>query len=206
MKKTLYPKTKRIANTKVVINITEKLDGSNLGFFNHNGRLVIAQRNNVFYWDNVDRDKLYKGLYAWLELHAEEILERLYMNSGVFGEWIGMGQIKYGNVLGNRFHIFAKGRIEGETLEDAIVNKINYNHDNILWAFIERNIPDYMNLVKVVKEVETIPTVEELDELYDEYVNNVDRKVEGFVIGIDEYTIKKYVRFKNGKASKHKAK
>ncbi|HJJ14176.1 MAG TPA: RNA ligase family protein [Clostridiaceae bacterium] len=46
IKKTLYPKTKRIQYKNRVV-ITEKLDGSNIGFFKVNGDLIIAQNNNV---------------------------------------------------------------------------------------------------------------------------------------------------------------
>ena len=45
IKRTLYPKTKRVQYKNRVV-ITEKLDGSNIGFFKVNGELVIAQRNN----------------------------------------------------------------------------------------------------------------------------------------------------------------
>ena len=46
IKRTLYPKTKRVQYKNRVV-ITEKLDGSNIGFFKVNGELVIAQRNNI---------------------------------------------------------------------------------------------------------------------------------------------------------------
>ena len=62
-KKTLYPKTKRVQFKNRVV-ITEKLDGSNIGFFKVNGKLLIAQRNNIFTMDELEENKgmLYKGL------------------------------------------------------------------------------------------------------------------------------------------------
>lgn len=62
-KKTLYPKTKRVQFKNRAV-ITEKLDGSNIGFFKVNGKLLIAQRNNIFTIDELEENKgmLYKGL------------------------------------------------------------------------------------------------------------------------------------------------
>jgi len=47
IKKSLYPKTKRLSKNSKKIVVTEKLDGSNIGFFKLNGELVIATRNNI---------------------------------------------------------------------------------------------------------------------------------------------------------------
>lgn len=63
IKKTLYPKTKRVTFKNRIV-ITEKLDGSNIGFFKVNGKLLIAQRNNIFTIDEMEENKgmLYQGL------------------------------------------------------------------------------------------------------------------------------------------------
>ena len=63
IKQTLYPKTKRVQFKNRII-ITEKLDGSNIGIFKVNGKLVIAQRNYIFDIDEIEenKDKLYQGL------------------------------------------------------------------------------------------------------------------------------------------------
>ena len=63
IKKTLYPKTKRIQFKNRVV-ITEKLDGSCIGFFKVNGELLIAQRNNIFTINELEENKgmLYQGL------------------------------------------------------------------------------------------------------------------------------------------------
>ena len=75
IKKTLYPKTKRVTFKNRVV-ITEKLDGSNIGFFKVNGKLLIAQRNNIISIDEIEENKgmLYQGLYrlatrAWRGLN-----------------------------------------------------------------------------------------------------------------------------------------
>lgn len=64
IKKTLYPKTKRVTFKNRIV-ITEKLDGSNIGFFKVNGKLLIAQRNNIISIDEIEENKnmLYGGLY-----------------------------------------------------------------------------------------------------------------------------------------------
>lgn len=96
IKKTLYPKTKRIQYKNRVV-ITEKLDGSNIGFFKVNGDLIIAQRNNIFLINELEENKqmLYRGLKGWLDEYGEDLKDKLMEGSGFFGEWIGMGKIKY---------------------------------------------------------------------------------------------------------------
>lgn len=74
IKKTLYPKTKRIQYKNRVV-ITEKLDGSNIGFFKVNGDLIIAQRNNIFLINELEENKqmLYRGLKGWLDEYGENL-------------------------------------------------------------------------------------------------------------------------------------
>lgn len=62
-KLTLYPKTQRVSMKNKIV-ITEKLDGSNIGIFKVDGKLLIAQRNYVFHEDelNENKEKLYSGL------------------------------------------------------------------------------------------------------------------------------------------------
>ncbi len=206
MKKTLYPKTSRIGNEKVKVILTEKLDGSNLCFANVEGRLLVAQRNNYFFYDDLeegDTQKFYKGLGGWLEQHADKLLESIYEGSAICGEWIGMGKISY--KLDKRFYAFAKGRIDWQVNElDPTLIKINYNPSLLKYAFNEQEMPDFIGQVPVAYELDVVPTVKELDDLYDEYVQTTDTNVEGFVIAINNETIKKYVRFKEGKLTPHK--
>lgn len=63
IRKTLYPKTKRVLFKNKVV-VTEKLDGSNIGFFKVKGELLIAQRNNIFKMSEMEENKgmLYQGL------------------------------------------------------------------------------------------------------------------------------------------------
>ena len=48
IKKEIYPKTQRVICEGAKIQITEKLDGSNLVIFKLNDDLYIAQRNTIF--------------------------------------------------------------------------------------------------------------------------------------------------------------
>lgn len=207
IKHTMYPKTTRIGNEKTNIIITEKLDGSNLGFANVNGRLLVAQRNNIYFYDELKNDgseKLYKGLHAWLKENHEELLKSIFLNSVVFGEWIGMGKISYG--LEKRFYMFAKARVEWKEEETyPTVSKIIYNPELLKYAFNEQVLPSFVGQVPLVEQMSDVPSVKELDELYARYTENKETKVEGFVIIINNETIKKYVRFKDGKESPHKA-
>lgn len=201
MKLSLYPKTKRIHNEEPKIIITEKLDGSNLGFFNINNDLLIAQRNNVYFLSNIESDKksLYKGLYQWLIDNGKNLKNSLNETSGVFGEWIGMGKLKYNN-LDKRFYLFAKANIS-KGLE---LKNLYYNRDYLIYPFKEKEIPSYISIVPIVSELNTIPSVKELDELYEKYTTTENRNIEGFIIANGD-NIKKYVRMKNGKLANHKS-
>lgn len=204
IKQTLYPKTKRIGNPS--FQITEKLDGSNIGFFKLDGELLIAQRNYVFKYSEIEQYKgrLYGGLYGFLQEYGERLLEDLFDDgSGFFAEWIGMGQIKYGDALEKRLYIFAKANIRGnyedETLE---VYNIYWDRDLLIYPFASQEIPEYIGLPALVATVESV-SIEELDVIYDEYLEVVNRKVEGFVIMGQSGEITKYVRNKGGKVEPH---
>ena len=47
IKKSIYPKTRRVKIAGEKVYITEKLDGSNLVFFKKNDEVYIAQRKNI---------------------------------------------------------------------------------------------------------------------------------------------------------------
>ena len=207
IKKTLYPKTKRVSTKQKQVEITEKLDGSNLGLFRKGDKLIVAQRNNVFCFNSIEENGsqgLYKGLYGWLKENADEILASLYDNSGIYGEWLGMGKIAYGGSdIDKKFYAFAKARLLGETFEEYQLENIVYSQELIPWAFNERNIPNCVGLAPLVQLNVNSPTKEELDILYGEYCNKLNRKVEGFVVNNNE-TISKYVRYKDAKFTEHK--
>jgi len=202
IKKTLYPKTKRINNNSNVIQITEKLDGSNIGFFKLNDDLIIAQRNWVFTLHEIQHDekavkRLYKGLHQWLKENAHDLLENLYEGSGFFAEWVGMGKIKYD--FDTRVFIFAKANIDA----DLNVNNILYDLELLKYPFVNAEVPEYVRFVPQVEILFNYPTIEDLDVLYNNYNRIVNRNVEGFVVH-QNGRIKKYVRMKNGKLEEHK--
>lgn len=204
--KTLYPKTRRVKVGPNSIEITEKLDGSNLCLFRKGYELIIAQRNNVYTLSELERDRslcTYKGLYGWLMEHGDTIAESLYDGSGVCGEWIGTGKIGYGKSdISNRYYIYAKARLEGDSIEDYKLNNIFYSHNLIPYAFLERNIPSCIKLVPIISKVLIKPTKETLDMLYEKYTDKLNRRVEGFIVN-DNESITKYVRYKSGKMTEH---
>lgn len=195
--KQIYPKTKRIPLSNTIY-VTEKIDGSNLGLFNLNDKLYIAQRGLVFSIDEVEeiKDKMYKGLYAWLKENAENI--KLNQNSCIFGEWLGMGQIKYGEIFNEKLLMFAKANIDDE----FNVTNLNYDHSLFKYSFINEGRPTFIGIVPIAAVLNKMPTKEELDKLYVDYLNLVNRKVEGLIINFNN-NILKYVRFKNGKEEEH---
>lgn len=196
IKKTLYPKTKRILY-KNKVTITEKLDGSNIGFFKLNGELLIAQRNNIFTINEIDKNTAYKGLIGWLEEHGQDLEERLIEGSGFFGEWIGMGKLKYPE-LDKKVYMFAKANIT-DKLE---IKNLYYEHELFNYPFENQEFPKYIGVVPIVHEMVKLPDIEALDYYYAIYKITVNRDVEGFIIAQNN-SINKYVRMKNGKLEQH---
>lgn len=197
IKKTLYPKTKRVQFKNRVV-ITEKLDGSNIGFFKVNGELIIAQRNNIFLRNELEENKqmLYRGLKGWIEEYGEDLANRLMEGSGFFGEWIGMGKIKYPD-LDKKVYMFAKANYDkGE------IKNLYYKHELFKYPFVNQEFPEYIGIVPVVQEINDNPDIEKLNCLYEVYKNKVNRNVEGFIIAQNN-NVNKYVRMKNGKLQDH---
>lgn len=208
IKKTLYPKTKRLGADRSIVTITEKIDGSKLSFFKKDGELYIAQRNNIYSLEeglsteSGLKNVRYKHLYDWLVLHGEVLKEELQDNAVITGEWIAMGRIDYGEPE-QRFLQFAKGNVD-DNLE---LRKINYNHENFKWSFKSQSVPAFIGEVPVVAVTETMPDKTELDDLYESYSTWIDqyqgRPVEGFVVANGSFDITKYVRFKDGALKDH---
>ena len=195
MKKTLYPKTERVRAEKVTI--TEKLDGSNLGIFKLNDEIYFAQRNHILKESELTKQNAYKGLRQWAEDNCDE-LNHLIEGSCIFGEWIGMGKLKYR--LDKRFYMFAKANVS----EEFEANRINYNHELFIYPFDDMKIPNCIGVVPIVDEGAVIPTIAELDILYNNRIKLTHRSVEGLVVNFGN-GIKKYVRMKNGKLEEHKS-
>lgn len=195
-KKTLYPKTKRVQMKNKIV-ITEKLDGSNIGFFKLNGELIIAQRNYIFKANEIDKNIAYKGLFGWIDKYGEDLKNRLIEGSGFFGEWIGMGKIKYSD-LDKKVYMFAKANIT-DKLE---IKNLYYEHELFKYPFENQDFPDYIGIVPVVEERESFSDIETLNYSYDLYKVKVNRNVEGFIIAQNN-NVNKYVRMKNGKLQDH---
>lgn len=204
--KEYYPKTKRIGLTNEVI-VTEKLDGSNLGFAKVDGELYVMQRTQVFAWKDLKEDtearkKLYRGLYDWLSEHSCKLEADIFENAVVYGEWMQKGaNVRYANTdIDKRFYMFAKANMDED--RERIVN-LKYTQELFKWSFYSQEVPEFIGVVPVVKIANNMLTISELDELYDEYVVEVGRPVEGFIINYNDY-IQKYVRYKKGKFGAHK--
>lgn len=201
IRKEIYPKTERVNVNGDKVQITEKLDGSNLCIFKKDNKLYIAQRKNIISFDELEdnKDKLYKGLYQWCEDNKEILQEELIENSVICGEWLGMGQLKYTiDEFDKRIYMFAKANIDN----DFNLYNIKYDHELFVYPFENQNIPNFIGVVPVVAELNVIPNKEHLDSLYQKYCDKVGRNVEGFVVNYKNI-ISKYVRMKNGKLKEH---
>jgi hypothetical protein len=133
---------------------------------------------------------------GWLQEHGEDLTNRLIENSGFFGEWIGMGKIKYPE-LDKRVYMFAKANYDkGEA------KNVYYEHELFMYPFENQEFPDYIGIVPVVKVSEEIMTIDQLNQLYDEYRVQKSRLVEGFIIAQNN-NVNKYVRMKNGNLQDH---
>lgn len=199
IKKEIYPKTKRLGITGK-ISITEKVDGSNLCIFKLDGKLYIAQRTTIYEFGEIDSNAMYKGLYGWLEQYNEWLKENLNEGSALCGEWIGMGKLKYD--FEQKFLMFAKANIN----EDFTLKNINYTREYFIYPFVDKQIPEFISIVPLVYEGENTEYLfkSNLDRLYEEYTQQVNRSVEGFVVNYSN-AITKYVRMKNGKLEEHYA-
>lgn len=208
IKMTLYPKTSRFSESEKGFVLTEKLDGSNLGIGKIGEQIYICQRNYVFTLDEIINDSKvgYKGLSEWLVEHKQELEELIYDGSIMFGEWLGMGKIKYPNLdkFKNKFYVFAKGRIKLNDNKLELSNLV-YDLDLLHYVFTTQEFPKFISKVPLVDKLENID-IKSLDTVYDNYINKENRKVEGFVIyGSRSKVIKKYVRYdRNGKLVPHK--
>jgi len=201
MKKTLYPKTIRINNDKIVI--TEKLDWSNLWIFNLNWKLIIAQRNNIFQLSELNKVNSYKWLVGWIEKNKEHL--NFHEWSWVFWEWIWMWKIWYWNTLDKRFYLFCKANINN----NYDIRNINYNLELLKYSFTNSEVPKFIWIVPIIPIIPIIPfneiiNIDSLDILYDNYTKSIKRHCEWFIIN-NGNSIKKYVRYKNGKLTEHKS-
>ena len=167
IKQKLYPSTKRVGSTDTQVVITEKLDGSNLGFFKYYGELYIAQRNRIFSLPgalSVDKGGpkvLYKGLFGWLEDHGEELKEELQPDACVFGEWIGMGKLTYSPYFG-RFHQFAKCNVVKDEEDWRLKNRY-YDRGLFKWSYVSQEQPEFIKSVPLVSKSTALPNKESLD-------------------------------------------
>lgn len=202
IKKEIYPKTERVICEGAKVQITEKLDGSNLVIFKLNDDIYIAQRNTIFNYNeinNANKQSLYKGLYQWINDNAETLYNELHNGSAICGEWLGMGKLKYSiDEFDKRFYMFAKANID----ENFELYNLNYNHNLFKYPFMTQKIPNFIGIVPVVAEINNIPNKLQLDNIYEKYCKKVNRNVEGFVVNYNN-KIAKYVRMKSGKLSEH---
>lgn len=202
LKKQIYPKTKRITNNKV--EITEKIDGSNLTIFKLNDEVYFATRNNIYTTEEIlnKEVKVLKGLSSFVSERINFLKYNLNEKSAICYEWIGEGRIKYDGVFDSRLLMFAKANID-DNLE---LFNIKYNHELFIYPFINKEIPNFISTVPIINTEELSERsvdIEYLNKLYEKYKKSQNRDIEGFIINIDG-DIKKYVRHKNGKQTEHK--
>lgn len=198
IKKEIYPKTKRISVDGFKIQLTEKLDGSNLAIFKKNNVLYIAQRKTIFTLEEIEEVKqiLYKGMYEWLKTNGEYLKEHLIEGSCVCGEWLGMGKLKYTvDEFDKRLYMFAKANIDDE----FNLYNLMYDHTLFKYPFDNQELPSFIGEVPIIADIKVAPDKNMLDSIYSKYCVKVGgRNVEGIVINCNNL-ISKYVRMKNGK-------
>ena len=200
IKKSIYPKTKRLQVTQKYV-VTEKLDGSNLCIFKKDGLIYFAQRNNIFEASELTKNNAYKGLIGWVQENLDVLQIELNEGSVICGEWIGMGKLTYPH-LDKKFYMFAKANIT----EDFDLKNINYTHDFFIYPFVSKEIPEFIGVVPVVWVVDIKPSLLSLNTVYDAYTKDVEDStggmVEGFILEHNN-EIEKYVRMKNGTLEPH---
>lgn len=210
----LYKETKWLEPNTYEWLLTEKLDGSNLCFFNMDGYIYVALRNYIMRLDEITNNpeesvtnKLYKGLASWLDEYGIQLEIQLYTDSAICGEWLGMGQIKYPYSF-QPFNMFARARVVSDTgkLEDVYLEEFVYDPEDFGNAFWSSLPPNWIDLIPVIDRLDHAPTIKELNSIYAKYAAAVDRPVEGIVVTQKEVPNRrcKYVRMKGGKLQSHK--
>lgn len=178
MKKiTIYPKTSRLPII-AKIQITEKMDGTNIGIGKINGNLTVFSRNYMFDEQDIkDNNFLNKPLYEFISKNYNILKSSILDNSIVFGEFLGTGKIKYPS-FNKQFYIFAKAKIN----DSYEITNLNYNLELIHYVFEGGIIPDILERVPNVNHNLINVNKESLDELYNQYTDKVNRQVEGFIL------------------------
>ena len=198
IKKEMYPKTKRMKIDGDLVQITEKLDGSNLVIFKKNDELYFGQRKNIFSLAELEEVKTicYKGLYQWAKDYGNILKDKLNEGSAICCEWLGMGTLKYTiDEFDKRAYMFAKANID----DDFNLYNLIYDHELFIYPFTDTIIPPFIGVVPVVANIKVLPNKKYLDSLYDKYREQVgNRNVEGFVMNYNN-NICKYVRMKSGR-------
>ena len=190
----IYPKTVRMKIDGDTIQLTEKLDGSNLVIFKKDGELYFAQRKTIFALPEAEEACSYKGLLSWINNYGQTLKDNLHEGSAICGEWLGMGAVKYTiDNFDKRFYMFAKANID----DNFKLYNLIYDHSLFIYPFIDQVIPPFVGVVPVVCNIKALPNKLMLDKLYQQYLEKVGRPVEGFVINYNN-SICKYVRMKNG--------
>lgn len=129
-------------------------------------------------------------------MYGQDLTDRLIEGSGFFGEWIGMGKLKYPE-LNSKVYMFAKANyVKGE------IRNLYYEHELFIYPFENQEFPEYIGIVPVVEQRSIYPEIDTLNSLYKQYSYDVGRKVEGFVIAQNN-NVNKYVRMKNGQLQEH---
>ena len=201
----VYPKTKRISKTDFVWQITEKMDGSNLTFFKFDDDLYLATRNNVFNWTvekPTSQDIQYKGLFGWVENYSKLLYEKLKNHEALFGEWLGMGKIKYEDYF-PRFNLFAYGYMHQNEDGKFEAGYINRDLNKIADFLVEHDLNRDFITVPFVDYTDSL-SPDLIDWYYNKYRDEQSREVEGFILtNLDSGEVRKYVRYKGGKMLEH---
>lgn len=155
IKKQMYPKTLRAGSEKYFV--TEKLDGSNIGFAKVDGKLLIFTRRQIL---TTDEHMEYPGLRGFLDTYENELLDFLSEKSVIFGEWLGQGRIKYDidkSDLKNRFYMFAFANLHDDFLTGDKYRNFKYVHE-----YYGDEQPEWLNYVPFLGDAENLTDAKKL--------------------------------------------
>ena len=119
-----------------------------------------------------DRDFAYEGLFGWLELVGQKLIDTLRLHNGFFGEYM------FNHINDSRFidyndrtdltlglYIFAKASLQGlginsMELSDVSVRGLTYKRDLVKYVFSNNEIPtDIVDLVPLVHTFGHVPSI-----------------------------------------------
>lgn len=160
-----YDKFKEPFKKGEKITIQEKIDGSNTGIMNVDGKLVCYSRTQKL----KDDDGNFKQFIKFVKDNEENILKYLGNGEVIFGEWLGMAKITYNSKakqgLIPRYYVFDIAKKIENIEDEEKINRIYYTPEES--EFMAKNM-----LLPFTPVIEKEIELEDFNSLLGKYVES----------------------------------